>query len=169
MMGRVMEQRRVVRRADGGWEGVEREGYVPGTQTPVVRHTLIGGRKESNADPGPSQEVRYFALPPGTVTRLEKHEHEHFVIVGEGKGYAIVGSDVREIRPHDVVYVGPWEPHQFVNRSAEQFGFFCIVPAVRDFSQELSEDELRCLMATPAGAYADPHGAPPPRAREPAR
>jgi quercetin dioxygenase-like cupin family protein len=161
-----MEQRRVIRRAAGGWDGVEREGYVPGVETAVVRHTLIGGRKETEADPGPSQEVRYFALPPGTVTRLEKHEHEHFVIVGEGIGFAIVGSDVREIRRHDVVYVAPWEPHQFVNRSAEPFGFFCMVSAVRDFSQELSPDELDCLMATPAGAYADPHGAPPPRKRE---
>ncbi len=156
----------MIRRAAGGWDGVEREGYVPGVETAVVRHTLIGGRKETEADPGPSQEVRYFALPPGTVTRLEKHEHEHFVIVGEGIGFAIVGSDVREIRRHDVVYVAPWEPHQFVNRSAEPFGFFCMVSAVRDFSQELSPDELDCLMATPAGAYADPHGAPPPRKRE---
>jgi quercetin dioxygenase-like cupin family protein len=162
-----MEQRRVTRRTGDGWEGVAREGYVPGIATAVVRHTLIGGRKETAVEPGPSQEVRYFALPPGTVTRLEKHEHEHFVIVGEGTGYAIVGGDVREIRRHDVVYVAPWEPHQFINRSDEPFGFFCIVAAQRDVSQELSPDELRCLMATPAGAYADPHGAPPPRARQP--
>jgi quercetin dioxygenase-like cupin family protein len=164
-----MKQRRVIRRDAVGWDGVEHEGYVPGLETAVVRHTLIGGRKESEHEPGPSQEVRYFALPPGTVTRLEKHAHEHFVIVGEGTGYAIVGDDAREIRARDVVYVAPWEPHQFLNRSGEPFGFFCIVSAVRDFSQELSEDELRCLMATPAGAYADPHGAPPPRAREPVR
>jgi quercetin dioxygenase-like cupin family protein len=161
-----MEQLRVIRRVAGGWDGVERDGYVPGVETAVVRHTLIGGRKETASDPGPTQEVRYFALPPGTVTRLEKHEHEHFVIVGEGTGYAIVGSDVREVRRHDVVYVAPWEPHQFINRSDRGFGFFCIVSAVRDFSQELSPDELSCLLATPAGAYADPHGAPPPRARE---
>ncbi len=162
-------QERIVRKTDGGWEAVEPEGYVPGEKTNVVRHTLVGSRKASPEEPGPQLEVRYFLVPPGSVTRLEKHEHEHFVIVGEGVGHAVVGTTVREIKQHDVVYVGPLEPHQFVNRSAEQFGFFCIVPAVRDFSQELSEDELRCLMATPAGAYADPHGAPPPRAREPAR
>src|ERR1700722_20863434 len=100
-MGGVMEQRRVIRRAAGGWEGVEREGYVPGIETAVVRHTLIGGRKETEDEAGPSQEVRYFAVPPGAVTRLEKHEHEHFVIVGEGVGHAIVGNALREIRqPH---------------------------------------------------------------------
>lgn len=157
----------MIRRAAGGWEGVEREGYVPGVETAVVRHTLIGGRKEAESDPGPSKEVRYFALPPGTVTRLEKHEHEHFVIVGEGEGHAIVGNEVREIRAHDIVYVAPWEPHQFVNRGNETFGFYCIVSSVRDFSQELDPAELERLLASPAGAYADPHGAPPPRARQP--
>ena len=106
-------------------------------------------------------------VPPGAVTRLEKHEHEHFVIVGEGVGHAIVGSDVREIRQHDVVYVAPWEPHQFVNRGTETFGFYCIVSSVRDFSQELDPQELARLLASPAGVYADPHGAPPPRARQP--
>jgi len=160
-----MEQRKVIARTAEGWEGVEREGYVPGVRTKVVRHTLIGGRKEVASDPGPTNEVRYFELPPGTVTRLEKHEHEHFVVVGEGVGYAIVGEDVREVRRHDVVYTAPFEPHQFVNRSGETFGFFCMVSSVRDFSQELDPDELARLLASPAGAYADPHGAPPPRAR----
>ena len=166
-MGGVMEQRRVIRRAAGGWEGVEREGYVPGIETAVVRHTLIGGRKETEDEAGPSQEVRYFAVPPGAVTRLEKHEHEHFVIVGEGVGHAIVGNDVREIRQHDVVYVAPWEPHQFVNRGTETFGFYCVVSSVRDFSQELDPEEIARLLASPAGLYADPHGAPPPRTRQP--
>jgi quercetin dioxygenase-like cupin family protein len=160
-------QRRVVKKVESGWDGVEHEGYVPGVQTAVVRHTLVGGRKDDPSDAGPSSEVRYFAVPPGAVTRLEKHEHEHFVIVGHGVGHAIVGNAVTEIHQHDVVYVAPWEPHQFVNRGDESFGFFCIVPAARDFSQELSPDELAALLASPAGAFADPHGAPPPRKREP--
>lgn len=158
-----MEQRSVIRRTAEGWEGVEREGYVPGDVTKVVRHTLVGGRKETGAEPGPTFEVRYFEVPPGAVTRLEKHEHEHYVIVGAGVGQAIVGETVREVRLHDVVYVAPLEPHQFVNRGDATFGFFCIVSARRDISQELSPDEIARLMATPAGVYLDPHGAPPPR------
>ncbi len=161
-------QRRVVKKIESGWDGVEHEGYVPGERTAVVRHTLVGSRKNDPCEPGPTSEVRYFTVPPGAVTRLEKHEHEHFVIVGHGVGHAIVGNEVTEIRQHDVVYVAPWEPHQFVNRGDESFGFFCVVPAARDFSQELSADELAALLASPAGAYADPHGAPPPRKREPA-
>ena len=160
-----MKQRRFVPKALEGWEGVEREGYVPGLATKVVRHTLVGGRKERADDAGPSNEVRYFELPPGTVTRLEKHEHEHFVVIGHGVGHAIVGDEVREVRAHDVVYTGPFEPHQFVNRGSESFGFFCMVSSVRDFSQELDPAELERLLASSAGAYADPQGAPPPRAR----
>ena len=166
-------QERFIEREDGGWTNVEREGYVVGVATPgvatpgvatgVVRHTLIGGRKDDDRAPGPRLEVRYFELPPGTVTRLEKHEHEHFVIVGEGVGHAIVGEEVREVQPHDVVYVGPWEVHQFVNRGDETFGFFCTVTAVRDFSQKPSAEELAGLYASPAGAFIDPDGAPPPR------
>ena len=109
--------------------------------------------------------MRFFHLPPGTVSRLEKHEHEHYVVIGEGTGHAIVGDTVREVRMHDVVYVAPMQPHQFVNRSDAPFGFFCLVSAVRDFSQDLTPEELEWLMASPAGAYADPHGAPPPRKR----
>jgi len=167
MMVSAMEQRRIVRRIAAGWENVEREGYVPGLATAVVRHTLVGSRKTDPSEAGPQSEVRYFEVPPGAVTRLEKHEHEHYVIVGEGVGHAIVGHDVREVRQHDVVYVAPLVPHQFVNRSGAPFGFFCIVSAARDVSQQLSAEELERLMASPAGAYADPHGAPPPRKAAP--
>jgi quercetin dioxygenase-like cupin family protein len=157
------EQARFVARGPEGWYGVEREGYVPGETTKVVRHTLIGGRKSDPAQAGPTLEVRYFEVPPGAVTRLEKHEHEHFVIVGAGTGHAIVGETVREVGLHDVVYVAPLEPHQFVNRGDETFGFFCVVTAQRDFSQPVAGEELARLLASPAGMFADPHGAPPPR------
>ncbi len=156
-------QRSVIAKTPEGWAGVEVEGYVPGVRTSVARHTLIGGRKNDTSDAGPKSELRYFDLPPGSVSRLEKHEHEHFVIIGDGVGYAIVGESVREVRRHDVVYVGPLEPHQFVNRSDANFGFFCFVSADRDFSQELTPDELARLRTSPAGAYIDPHGAPRPQ------
>jgi quercetin dioxygenase-like cupin family protein len=160
-----MQQRRFVRKAETGWDGVEREGYVPGEPTKVVRNTLVGRRKEAADDAGPQLELRYFEVPPGAVTRLEKHEHEHFVIVGEGVGHAIVGSDVREVRQHDVVYVAPLEPHQFVNRGTQTFGFYCVVTAHRDPSQQLDPGELAALAASAAGPFADPDGAPPVRRR----
>lgn len=160
----VGKQATYVSKSSAGWNGVEREGYVPGEATRVVRNTLIGGRKTNASEPGPNLELRYFEVPPGAVTRLEKHEHEHYVIVGEGDGVAIVGTEARAVQRHDVVYVAPLVPHQFVNRGEGPFGFFCIVEAVRDVSQPLSGEELATLRAAPAGAFADPDGAPPPRA-----
>jgi quercetin dioxygenase-like cupin family protein len=157
----------IVKRNSRGWDGVEIEGYTPGVQTKVMRHTLVGGRKEALEDPGPALEMRYFELPPGTVTRLEKHEHEHYVIVGHGTGHAIVGTEVQEVGPRDVVYVAPLMPHQFVNRGTESFGFFCVVSTMRDFSQKLDPAELEALKNSPAGAYIDPDGAPPPRKQMP--
>jgi len=156
-------KRRYVVRTHDGWDGVEREGYASDAPGNVVRHTLVGGRKADDAPVGPQLEVRYFEVPPGSVTRLEKHEHEHYVIVGQGVGQAVVGETVREVRERDVVYVGPLEPHQFINRGKETFGFFCIVTAERDFAQLLSAEETARLAASPAGAFIDPDGAPPPR------
>jgi mannose-6-phosphate isomerase-like protein (cupin superfamily) len=158
-------QKRVIHAGECGWEGVPVEGYRPGAAVGVERHTIIGGRKADAGDPGPSKELRYFELQPGAVSRLEKHEHEHFVIVKRGLGYAVINETVTEIGPNDVVYVGPLELHQFVNRGAEPFGFYCFVDAMRDFSQEPTQEDLDRLMASPAGKVAKPFAVPPPQKR----
>ena len=159
------KQRRVVRATNTGWEDVPVEGYRPGAAVGVERHTIVGGRKAAADEPGPSKELRYFELQPGAVSRLEKHEHEHFVIVKRGLGYAIVNDTLTEIAPNDVIYVGPLELHQFVNRGEEPFGFYCFVDAARDFSQEPTQEELDRLMASPAGKVAKPFAVPPPQKR----
>jgi mannose-6-phosphate isomerase-like protein (cupin superfamily) len=159
------KQKRVIRSTRNGWEGVPVEGYRPGAAVGVERHTIVGGRKADPSEPGPSNELRYFELQPGAVSRLEKHEHEHFVIVKRGLGYAVVGETLTEIGPNDVVYVAPLELHQFVNRGDEPFGFYCFVDAARDFSQEPTQEELDGLMASPAGKVAKPFAVPPPQKR----
>lgn len=158
-------QKRVIRAQEHGWEGVPVEGYRPGAAVGVERHTIVGGRKTDASAPGPSKELRYFELQPGAVSRLEKHEHEHFVIVKRGLGYAVLNDTVTEIGPDDVVYVGALELHQFVNRGDEPFGFYCFVDAVRDFSQEPTQAELDRLLASPAGKVAKPFAVPPPQKR----
>lgn len=151
-----------------GWQGVEPAGYRPGepaSETGVSRHTIVGGRKDAPREPGPAMELRYFELQPGAASRLEKHEHEHYVIVREGIGYAIVGDELTAIGPSDVVYVGPMQLHQFVNRGDSPFGFFCMVDACRDFSQQPSPEDLERLARSPAGAVAKPFAVPPPQRR----
>jgi len=158
-------QKRVIHATDEGWEGVPVEGYRPGAAVGVVRHTIVGARKASGDEPGPSKELRYFELERGAVSRLEKHEHEHFVIVKRGLGYAVIGETATEIGPGDVVYVGPLELHQFVNRGDEPFGFFCFVDAQRAYSQEPTAEDLERLSTSPAAAVAKPFAVPPPARR----
>jgi mannose-6-phosphate isomerase-like protein (cupin superfamily) len=159
-------QRRVIRASGQGWEAVEASGYAPDVPTTgVVRHTIVGSRKSDPAEPGPQMELRYFEVAPGAASRLEKHEHEHYVIVRCGVGYAVIGDAASEIGPDDVVYVGPLELHQFVNRGDEPFGFYCFVDTCRDFSQAPTPEELARLEASPAGAVAKPFAVPPPAKR----
>jgi mannose-6-phosphate isomerase-like protein (cupin superfamily) len=159
-------RKQIVRAAASGWEGVEAAGYTPEAPgTGVSRHTLVGERKSNPSEPGPQMEMRYFEVQPGAASRLEKHEHEHYVIVRRGHGYAVIGETATEIGPDDVVYVGPLELHQFVNRGEEPFGFYCFVAACRDFSQAPSAEELARLEASPAGAIAKPFAVPPPSKR----
>jgi quercetin dioxygenase-like cupin family protein len=156
--------KRVIRATASGWEGIVAEGYTPEAPgTGVARHTIVGGRKAGPGEPGPQMELRYFELQPGCVSRLEKHEHEHYVIVRRGEGYAVLGESVSEVGPDDVVYVGPFVLHQFVNRGATPFGFYCFVDACRDFSQEPSPEELARLQDSAAGAIAKPFAVPPPK------
>jgi mannose-6-phosphate isomerase-like protein (cupin superfamily) len=158
--------RRVIRATGDGWEGIEATGYSPEAPgTGVARHTLVGERKSNPSEPGPRMELRYFEVQPGAASRLEKHEHEHYVIVRRGLGYAVIGDTATEIGADDVVYVGPLELHQFVNRGDEPFGFYCFVDTCRDYSQAPTARELARLEASPAGAVAKPFAVPPPAKR----
>lgn len=159
-------QKRVVRATADGWEGIEAAGYTPDAPgTGVSRHTIVGSRKSDPNEPGPKMELRYFEVQCGAASRLEKHEHEHYVIVRRGFGYAVIGDTATEIGPNDVIYVGPLQLHQFVNRGDEPFGFYCFVDACRDFSREPTLDELARLEASPAGAVAKPFAVLPPAKR----
>lgn len=120
-------------RQTGGlrWEGVDEEDYKATTETwqGISRRELIGKRGES-----PAFHVRYFEIEPGGFSTLEKHHHEHVVIVQRGRGQARFGCYMYEVGFGDVVYVGPDDPHQFLcpGDATEPFGFLCIVNADRD-------------------------------------
>ncbi len=97
-------------------------------------------------------ELRYFELEPGGYSSLEKHRHVHFIVVLRGRGKALVGSRVFELKPFDLVYVPPETPHRWVNDGPEPFGFLCPVDAERDRPEPLSEAEWETLRANPTTA-----------------
>lgn len=126
---------KVIRAAGPGqWEGVEPEDYKSDSETwkGISRRELLGKRGES-----PRFHVRYFEIQPGGYSTLEKHVHEHVVIPLRGEGEAQFGCYIYSVRPNDVIYVSPSDPHQFrcPEEASEPFGFLCMVNAERDRPQ----------------------------------
>jgi quercetin dioxygenase-like cupin family protein len=111
------------------WEGVQPAEYrKPGEDVArVVRMALAG---ESGEKMG--FEVHYLEIAPGGSTALERHQHEHVVVVLRGHGRVRLGTEVHAIGCGDSLYVAPAEVHQFENDADEPFGFLCVVDAVRD-------------------------------------
>lgn len=133
------------------WEGVELQEYKehkgekPGEGWRDITRQVIAGRFGEPC----SFRLRYFEVGPGGFSSLEKHEHIHVVMTIRGQGKVIVGDDVYDARPLDLIYVPPLTPHQFVNEGDEPFGFLCIVDADRDRPQPLSPEELERLRSLP--------------------
>jgi quercetin dioxygenase-like cupin family protein len=115
---------------DFRWSGVPAVEYKQAAEhhRGVTRVTLVGDRGETT-----SFQTRYFEIAPGGFSSLEKHLHEHVVVVLRGEGEVRLGETVHPLHFGDTVYVAPSEVHQFRNvSSTEPFGFLCIVDARRD-------------------------------------
>ncbi|TAM59368.1 cupin domain-containing protein [bacterium] len=101
-------------------------------------------------------QVRHFDVAPGGYSSLERHQHEHYVIISHGSGTAVVGREAHQVHEGDVIYVPAGTAHQFICAAgaAAPLGFYCVVSAERDRPRLLDEQELRALDGTPAGAVA---------------
>lgn len=96
--------------------------------------------------------LRYFEIGPDGYSSLEKHTHIHLVVAVRGRGKALVGERVFEMRPLDIVYVPPDVPHRWLNPYEEPFGFLCMVDAERDRPRPVSDEEWERLRANPETA-----------------
>jgi quercetin dioxygenase-like cupin family protein len=106
------------------WEGVSAQGYQsPAAQGASVRW-LVGSQEKA-----PHYAIRYFEVEPGGWTSLDSHEHDHGVMILRGKGCVLLGGDEVEVSFGDIIYVSPFELHQFKNVGREPLGFLCVVPA----------------------------------------
>lgn len=112
------------------WSGVPLQAYKADAahHCGVTRSVLVGEGGERTAF-----HVRYFEVAPGGFTTLERHAHEHVVVVLRGTGVAVLGGAEHALGFGDTLYVAPDEVHQLRNPSADEaFGFLCVVDAVRD-------------------------------------
>lgn len=127
------------------WEGLDRLPYKEEGAAPfkaISRQTLF-------ADPDLDCELRYFEMAADGFSTLERHEHMHAVMILRGHGHCLVGREVREVKPYDLVTIPPWTWHQFRATREEPLGFLCMVNAKRDKAQLPSEQELRSLQSDP--------------------
>ncbi|MDQ7818959.1 MAG: cupin domain-containing protein [Armatimonadota bacterium] len=113
----------------------------------VVRVTLAGPPAVPSVF-----ELRYFEIASGGYSSLEKHRHPHLIVVLRGRGRALVGDRVVDLRPFDLLRVPPGVPHRWINEADEPFGFLCPVDAQRDPPQPVSDAEWEALRANPATA-----------------
>lgn len=123
---------KVVKFKDGfSWQDAIKKIYKdePGSWRGVTRTSLISGADEI---PTPFH-LRYFEVEVGGFSSHEKHAHQHMVVVVRGQGKVTLGDHQQAVSFGDVVYIAPWEVHQFHNpEGPEPFGFLCMVPAERD-------------------------------------
>jgi quercetin dioxygenase-like cupin family protein len=127
------------------WDGVDLHAYKDEGSAPfkdITRQTLF-------KRPDMAGELRYFEVAPGGHSTLERHEHVHAVMIICGRGRCLVGGEVRDIGPLDLVSIDPMQWHQFRAAADEPLGFLCMVDVDRDKPQLPEADDLADLRANP--------------------
>lgn len=142
-----MKKDTVVRHTgDYRWEGVEVLKYKDeGAHfQSITRQVLFDGVPELPC------QLRYFEIASGGYSTLERHQHVHRVIVLRGRGQALVGQQIVDLKELDVVTIQPYQWHQFRGTGNDPFGFLCLVSSERDQPELPRPEELKELRSNPA-------------------
>lgn len=97
-------------------------------------------------------ELRYFEMDATGYSTLERHEHAHAVMILRGEGTCLLGTEVRPVKPLDLVTIPAWTWHQFRADGQAPMGFLCMVNQARDKPVLPTEAELAAMKAVPAVA-----------------
>jgi quercetin dioxygenase-like cupin family protein len=91
------------------WEGIEIEPYQGGGASEgSCRHVIIGP-----TDGAHNFAMRYFEIPPGGQSSFEDHLHDQGVMIMKGRARVLLGWEIHEVGPGDVIYIPQQEQHQF--------------------------------------------------------
>ena len=131
---------------DFRWEGVDVLPYKEDGNMfrDVTRQVMLEGQGDLPV------EFRYFEVGPGGHSTLERHEHQHAVMVIRGSGRVLVRDKVSEICCQDIVHIPPMTWHQFRASEDSPLGFLCVVACQRDRPQRPGEKELEYLQSNDA-------------------
>ncbi len=123
------------------WEGVDILPYKEDGNVfkSVTRQVLFKGEGDLPV------EFRYFEVGAGGHSTLEKHQHQHAVMIIRGSGKVLVRDKVTDVGMNDVVHIPPQTWHQFRATNDEPLGFLCIVNNDRDRPYRPNEDDVKML------------------------
>jgi quercetin dioxygenase-like cupin family protein len=109
---------------DGNFD-IEIEPYQGGGASEgSCRHVIIGP-----TDGAHNFAMRYFEIPPGGQSSFEDHLHDQGVMIMKGRARVLLGWEIHEVGPGDVIYIPQQEQHQFESISDEPLGFLCVIPS----------------------------------------
>jgi len=128
------------------WEGIPVSAYKSGGThfAGITRQLLFDGGERLGC------QLRYFEIQPRGYSSLERHQHEHAIMVVRGSGRVLVGDRIVDLASHDLVRVPPLTWHQFRAMDAEPLGFLCMVDCARDVPERPDDAALARLRADPA-------------------
>ena len=109
------------------WDGIDPELYEESGTAGATRRVLIGP-----ADGARNFAMRYFEIPPGGRSALDRHAHDHGVYILKGKARLALRGAAHDLGPGDVAYIAPYEAHQLENTGDEPLGFLCVIPPKSD-------------------------------------
>ncbi len=84
----------------------------------------------SKEDGAENFAMRFFEIEPGGKTPLHRHKHEHEVFIIEGEGVVWKEGNEVSIKPGTAVFVPPEEKHCFINNSQNKLKFICLIPNI---------------------------------------
>jgi len=83
----------------------------------------------SKEDGAENFAMRMFELQPGGFTPLHSHKHEHEVFVVQGQGTFVCEGQEYEFGAEYVIFVPPNTEHRFKNIGDSILRFLCLIPA----------------------------------------
>jgi len=82
----------------------------------------------SKEDGAENFAMRMFELQPGGHTPLHTHPHEHEVFVVEGEGSFVCEGQEHRFGAEYVIFVPPSTEHQFRNTGDSVLRMLCLIP-----------------------------------------
>ena len=103
------------------WEGVSAQAYGGADAAGVCKRVLVG-----QGDGAQGFEMRYFEVSPGGRTSLDRHAHDHGVLILRGRARVLLGDRTVEAGYGDVFYIPGHETHQLESIGEGPLGFVCV-------------------------------------------